>query len=227
MLITKQYSAWDPVRRNLVEAAQVTLEQSVQDARTNISRLVPGLTAAISKVDELVGMLHEDYIDDLPQPGADTQGWRDAVEAARRTTPRLSMLRRAAQHRMSQLSNPVLKAFVDAWIKCIQAYLYQSTLRGIARDALADARLESRNRYFEQFINAYVQNQVDQGVIQEAERQITYQNALQWLRDQIRTDPDQALDPDVVTAVINDLGTGTIPPWNPANWANTNWANVF
>lgn len=194
----------------------MALEQNIKDAR-NASGLAQGIRAVISKAEDLIEMLHEDYIPtSLPEPRADTHGQLDAVKAARKTTSRHSEIRRAAQNEIAQLQLSkkfaVVAKFVDSWLKCIYTYLYQSTLAGVAREALADARLASRNRYLEQFAEAYVQNQLDHGLIWEKDRARTRIDTLQWIREQIRTDPDQPLDPEVMKRVINNLGTGTVAP---------------
>lgn len=200
-----------PARLANIEAAQVALEEAARDVR----RLTVGFAASITKLSELNGMLHPDYIGEPPTP--DPHGWLDSVRAARRTRTESDEVRRAALHGIKRSASPTLRAMICAWLRCIRAYCYQSRIRGIGRKALRDQQHNARNQYLEQLARVYVENQISDYNLQpgDAGTQV-YEGTLQWIKDQIATDPDVSLAQDELTRVVNDLGTGTVPhaPYN-------------
>lgn len=202
------FAAAAPARLARIQHQKAELDAAAGDAH----QLRAGFAAAAHKCDELAGMLHADQPGEGP-PAPAPAPWLQAVADARRARSRKAQLEAAALREIARLRDPVLRLLVDAWTNLIRQYLYESTLRGVARRTLAGERYNARNFYLRQFAAAYVQNQVETGRLQPWDLPETlFRDTMDWIVNQIEADPDVPISQEELTKLVNDLAVKKVVP---------------
>lgn len=166
-----------------LDIAQAGIAQAAADIR----HLVVGFASIRVTLDQLIGMLHDAYIDDNVQ---NLNGSLDAVKAAKNARSLSQMIEVAANREMAAITNIGLLNLIQSWYNCILAYQRESQLRGQTRAELAARRAQAQDEYLQALAHIEVDMHKLPLNVDESQQALMEAETLERLRNKVAADPD-------------------------------------